>query len=103
MTKRRGHRVLLAQISVDVAQGCVLGLAGDNGAGKSTLLAILAGWMRPTAGTVRVLGHEPASTALIGKIAALPEGAPFPPGARVGRYLSYIARLQGVTAPESIV
>uniref|UniRef100_UPI0037D9D09D ABC transporter ATP-binding protein n=1 Tax=Streptomyces winkii TaxID=3051178 RepID=UPI0037D9D09D len=41
--------------------GRICGLVGPNGAGKSTLLAIAAGLMRPTDGTVRLLGTTPAA------------------------------------------
>jgi ABC-2 type transport system ATP-binding protein len=46
-------------VDMTVREGEVVGLLGANGAGKTTLLKILAGIIRPSAGTVRVLGHEP--------------------------------------------
>jgi ABC-type multidrug transport system ATPase subunit len=45
--------------SLEVKEGEVFGIAGPNGAGKSTLIALLLGYLRPTAGTVRIRGLEP--------------------------------------------
>ena len=47
-------------IDVSVAPGEVFALLGPNGAGKTTTTEILEGYRRPTAGEVRVLGHDPA-------------------------------------------
>jgi len=47
--------------SLEVKEGEVFGIAGPNGAGKSTLIALLLGYLRPTAGTVRIRGLEPRS------------------------------------------
>lgn len=41
-------------VDLELRQGESLGIVGENGAGKSTLLKIIAGVVRPTAGTVRV-------------------------------------------------
>jgi ABC-2 type transport system ATP-binding protein len=97
-----GRRDVLSDFTLDVARGRIVGLAGPNGSGKSTILALLAGWTRPSAGTVTLLGYSPMSPELIGKVGALPEGTPFPPAARVGTYLSYLARLQGAPAPTEM-
>lgn len=48
-------------ISFEVQAGEVFGLLGHNGAGKTTTTRLLNGVLRPTAGTLRVLGCDPAS------------------------------------------
>ena len=54
-----GHRVLVRDASFRVAAGETVGLVGPNGAGKTTLLRVLAGDLKPTAGTR--LGARPTS------------------------------------------
>ena len=48
----------LEDISLEVEPGKVLCLLGDNGAGKSTLIKILAGFHKPTSGTMFVNGER---------------------------------------------
>jgi len=50
----------LASIDLEVAQGESLGVIGGNGSGKSTLLKLVAGILKPTAGTVTVSGRVAA-------------------------------------------
>ena len=45
-------------IDLDVAEGEFFGLLGPNGAGKSTIIGCMSGLLQPTAGRVRVLGHD---------------------------------------------
>ena len=49
---RRGDRLLFRQLNFALAQGEALHLAGPNGVGKSSLIRILAGLLRPYAGSV---------------------------------------------------
>jgi branched-chain amino acid transport system ATP-binding protein len=49
---------VLHGVDLDVPAGAVTALLGPNGAGKSTLLSVLAGLMRPTAGTVSWQGRD---------------------------------------------
>lgn len=49
---RRGERLLFRELSFELGEGEALQIAGPNGAGKSSLIRILAGLLRPTAGTV---------------------------------------------------
>jgi ABC-2 type transport system ATP-binding protein len=44
-----------------VKRGEIFGLLGHNGAGKSTVIGMMLGQVRPTAGSVRICGHEVAA------------------------------------------
>ncbi|MBZ0277540.1 MAG: ABC transporter ATP-binding protein [Anaerolineae bacterium] len=90
----------LRGIDLDIKNG-MFGLVGPNGAGKTTLMRILAGLIRPTTGTVRVLGHD--VTTLQGKFEAksilgyLPQELGLYPNLTGREFLDYIAILKGVT------
>ena len=60
LTKRYGETLAVDAIDFAVGRGEVLGLLGGNGAGKSTTIAMLLGLLIPTAGTIRILGHDMA-------------------------------------------
>src|SRR5437868_15246517 len=45
-------------VSFEVAEGEILGLIGPNGSGKSTTFNLIAGALKPTAGSVRFRGAE---------------------------------------------
>ena len=60
LVKRYGDTVAVDGLSLDVPRGRVLALLGPNGAGKTTTVEVCEGFLRPDAGTVRVLGLDPA-------------------------------------------
>ena len=64
LSKSFGAIQALANVSMTLERGQVMGLMGDNGAGKSTLVKIIAGNFRPTHGTLAIDGtpiafHKP--------------------------------------------
>ena len=59
--KRYGRREALAQCTLEIPPGHVVGLVGPNGAGKTTLLKIACGMLAPSSGEIEVLGHRPGS------------------------------------------
>jgi branched-chain amino acid transport system ATP-binding protein len=58
LTKTFGGLVAVNGISLAVSPGEVLGLIGPNGSGKTTLLNLIAGTIRPDAGTIRMAGED---------------------------------------------
>jgi putative ABC transport system ATP-binding protein len=55
---RRARIVALSAITFTIRSGDAIAITGPTGAGKTTLLQLVAGLDRPTAGGVRVLGHD---------------------------------------------
>ncbi len=63
LCKRYGPALRVAHLDLSVPEGAIYGFLGPNGAGKSTTLKMLLGLVRPSAGSIRVLGRqmEPAN------------------------------------------
>jgi ABC-2 type transport system ATP-binding protein len=80
---------VLHGVSFDVSYGEVFCLLGPNGAGKTTTLEILEGFRPPTAGTVRVLGLDPAAhpAKLRERAGMVLQECGFPRQARVGELI----------------
>ena len=71
-----GPRVVLRDCSFAIGSGEIVAVVGPNGAGKSTLLRVLAGLLRPTAGTVALDGQDltrMSRSALARRIAVVPQ------------------------------
>lgn len=58
LTKRYGAVAALTDLSLTVPRGTIYGFLGPNGAGKTTAIRLLMGFIRPSAGSARVLGHD---------------------------------------------
>ena len=58
LTKRFGAFTAVDGVDLVVQPGEVCGLLGPNGAGKTTTIGMMIGLLRPTAGTVRIAGHD---------------------------------------------
>lgn len=61
--RRYGRRQALTDCTLSIPAGRVIGLVGPNGAGKSTLLQLACGLIKPTSGTINVLGSRPGTSA----------------------------------------
>ena len=60
LTKRYDKVLAVDAIAFSAPHGATIGLLGGNGAGKTTTIAMLLGLLVPTAGNIRVLGHDMA-------------------------------------------
>ena len=73
LRKEYGELVAVDGVTFTAAEGGVFGLLGPNGAGKTTTISCISGLQQPTAGRVRVMGHDvvfagPASRAHLGVV-----------------------------------
>ena len=88
----------LDSVDLELTAGAPIGLVGPNGAGKTTFFSVLCGFLRPTRGTVEVLGRPPLHRDLHGRVAILPQDAAFVKGVPVQSQLAMLAELQGFSA-----
>ena len=104
LTKRFEQFTAVDDLSFQVAEGEVLGFLGPNGAGKSTTMKIITGFLAPTAGSVRVDGHDLASDALAAKalMGYLPEGAPSYGDMTTLDFLRFVAEVRGYRGEELV-
>ncbi|MCC6385765.1 MAG: ABC transporter ATP-binding protein [Dehalococcoidia bacterium] len=101
VSKWYGNVVAVNDISFSLGAG-ITGLLGPNGAGTSTMLHMLAGFLRPSAGAVRVLGqdawHNPSLYAHIGLVPEREAVYPFLTG---WEFVRLSAQLHGLPDPEA--
>jgi ABC-2 type transport system ATP-binding protein len=97
LSRSFGARPALVDLSFTVRRGQVLGLLGPAGAGKSTAIRVLAGALRPTAGTATIGGLDAASRAARRRVGYLPEARPLPGEMRVERFLAMLCGLYGLS------
>ncbi|WP_231186851.1 ABC transporter ATP-binding protein [Haladaptatus sp. DYF46] len=76
LTKRYGDTTALSDLDLTVAEGEVFGFLGPNGAGKTTTIDLLLDFIRPTAGSATVLGHDTQTEtdAVRDRVGVLPDG-----------------------------
>ncbi|MDP9000034.1 MAG: ABC transporter ATP-binding protein [Myxococcota bacterium] len=97
LTKRFGAKTAIDGVSLTIEMGSVYGLIGPNGAGKTTMFSMMAGYLRPTEGSLEVLGFAPTAVDdLRSRLGVLPQDALLPPSDEVGELLVHLARLQDV-------
>ena len=99
LVKRRGRQRALDGLSLSVPRGAVMGMVGANGAGKTTWMMTVAGFLRPDAGEIDLLGNGPFdATRHGGRVAILPQDSELPLEDTPEGALYRFGRLQGLTA-----
>jgi ABC-2 type transport system ATP-binding protein len=96
-----GNVVAVNDISFRLGAG-ITGLLGPNGAGKSTLLHMLAGFLKPSSGSVRVLGQDTwRNSALYSNVGLVPEREAIYSFLTGRQFVLMSARLHGLAEPEA--
>jgi len=102
VTRRFGTTLAVDGVSFSIGAGEVVGFLGENGAGKSTVLRMLATYLVPDAGTIRIAGFDTRRESLAARahLGYLPEHNPLFDGMRVDRFLAFAGGAHGLTGAE---
>jgi Cu-processing system ATP-binding protein len=96
VSKSFGRVHAVRDVSFAVREGETLALVGHNGAGKTTLIKLMLGLLRPSAGSVRMLGEDPVTGSARGRggLGYLPENVSFAPSLTGRETLTFYAGLK---------
>ena len=102
LAKRYGRQQAVADVSLEVRAGQVVGLLGPNGAGKTSVIKMLLGLVHPDAGEVMLLGEPAGDPATRARVGYLPELFRYQPWLSAAEVLLLHVRLSGtdVSAQE---
>ena len=101
LTKSYGIVLALDSVDFQVDEG-ITGLLGPNGAGKSTAIKLSLGLIRPSAGSVEVMGRRPYETPEAReRLGYMPEHDCLPPAASAAEFLSHMAQVSGLPPAEA--
>ncbi len=102
VTKNYGRKVAVDNLSLEIGSGEFFAILGPNGAGKTTTIKMLAGLLRPTAGTLKVAGVDVQVDPIAAKrLCAYVPDQPFLYDKLSGlEFMNFIADLYGVDGPE---
>jgi len=103
ITKRFGDKTAVDDLRLSLEAGAFLGLLGRNGAGKSTTLKMVTGLLKPTSGSIRMLGLDLAAEPLAVKrqIGAMPEDMALLDMLSGPQYLRFVGRMYGL--PDALI
>jgi len=79
LTRRYGSITAVDDLHLRIRKGEVYGFLGPNGAGKTTTLRMLVGLIRPTSGTISVLGSGPGTSKGLARVGSMIETPTFYP------------------------
>jgi ABC-2 type transport system ATP-binding protein len=100
LTRDFGSFRAVDAVALAVPAGSLYGFLGPNGAGKSTTIKCLTGLLRPTAGTIRILGVDPLAdpVAVKRRIGVVPEDLALFDRLTAEETLTFVAQVHGIDA-----
>ena len=96
VSRRFGYVMAVDNLTLSLGAGEIMGFLGANGAGKTTTIKMLLGLIRPSSGTVSVLGGDPSDAKVRAKIGYMPEIAYYYPYLNARELLAFYGGLCGM-------
>jgi ABC-type multidrug transport system ATPase subunit len=103
LSKTKGRRIVLDDVTLSVARGDFYALVGEAGSGKTALLRALVGLAIPDTGSARIMGElaGPSAYRVFGRVGFLPGDPPLRRSLSVRRDVETSLSLAGIREPEA--
>ncbi len=103
VTRSFGSKVAVSNLSLEIPSGQLFAFLGPNGAGKTTTIKMIVGLLRPSAGTIRLCGHDvTASDGAANRLLGYVPDVPYLYDKLTGReFLQFIAEMYGLVEPAA--
>ncbi len=105
LTKRFGDKTVVDAVTMDVAEGEIMGFLGPNGSGKTTTIRLMCGLLEPDGGEGQVLGHDIRSErwAIKRKVGYMTQRFSFYEDLTIEENLRFVAGLYGMKQMRQVV
>lgn len=102
LTKKYNNKTVVDNLNIEIRRGEIFGLLGPNGAGKSTTMNMICSIVRPTAGSVMLLGKDPwkQKKEVIHKIGYIPQELAIHGNLKAWENVELFTSLYGVKGEE---
>ena len=98
VSREFGNVKAVSELTLSLEKGEVMGFLGTNGAGKTTTIKMLLGLIKPTSGSVSVMGGDPSDPVVRAKIGYMPEIAYYYPYLNACELMSFYGGICGLDA-----
>lgn len=102
LTKKYQNRVVVDSLNLEIREGEIFGLLGPNGAGKSTTMNMVCSIVRPTAGTIELMGKNlwKSKKEIIHRIGYIPQDLAIHGNLKAWENVELFASLYGIKGAE---
>lgn len=102
LTQKFGLITAVDDLNLRIQEGEIYGLLGPNGSGKTTLIRLMLGLLKPTSGSISVLGTAMPDRAILSRIGYMPQAVSLYPDLTVWENVSFFASLSGVGSKDRL-
>jgi ABC-2 type transport system ATP-binding protein len=100
LTKKFGHITAVDNLNIRINRGEIYGLIGPNSAGKTTTINMFLGIMKPTHGSITILGEERLRKGMLKRIGYMPQETALYEDLTVYETVLFFGDICGVRKPE---
>jgi ABC-2 type transport system ATP-binding protein len=102
LSKRFRDREAVRSLSFTLSGGEIFGLLGPNGAGKTTTIGMIAGVLRPSGGSIHILGLDAVASgrSVLRNLGLVPQTVSLYPALTAAENLRFFGNLYGVSGPR---